>query len=155
MTLTLESARFDNIDLGVSGSRSPDGRHFSLLFDRLFAESQPQDAQTLPQLIRAEGLLRCSGQGWLSLQVRGGCQLMGAHGLAQVMVWANGRRIVLLPDSSAPPQADATTAAVGADGELRLSLSLLAQRDLAEPGSGALCWVDSIDLSVVESTWPY
>lgn len=152
MSLSLESARFDNMSLGVSGSRSPDGRHFSLLFDRLFADSQPQDESATPQCLRVEGLLRCAGQGWLSLQVRGGCQLSGGHGMAQALVWANGRRIALLPDRQDEPLAGATTARVGPDGELRLSLLLLAQRDLADPGSGALCWIDSIDLSVIEPT---
>ncbi|OYV02365.1 MAG: hypothetical protein CFE45_00645 [Burkholderiales bacterium PBB5] len=46
------------------------------------------------------------------------------------------------------PFSASVTAPVGPDGLLRLSLLLLAQRDLVEVGSGAACWVDSIDIAV-------
>jgi len=148
MELVLESASFDNVDLGMSGTRTEDGQVLSMLFTGLAAASQPDDPDAVPQAMRADGLVRCRGTGWVSVQVRGGSDLSGPRGLAQVMVWANGRRIALLPESPQEPMAGATTARIGADGELRLSLTLLAQRDLLEPGSGAMCWVDSIDVQV-------
>ncbi|MBB2487755.1 hypothetical protein H5407_21165 [Mitsuaria sp. WAJ17] len=150
MSLTLESASFDKVELGVSGARTDDGRALSILFTGLEAASQPDDQDATPQAVRADGRVRCRGTGWVSVQVRGGSQIGGPRGLAHVMVWANGRRIALMPDSPEEPLAGATTARIGADGELRLSLTLLAQRDLAEASSGAMCWVDSIDVQVLE-----
>lgn len=149
MSLTLEFASFDKVELGVNGARTDDGQALSILFTGLEAASHPDDQDAAPQAVRADGLVRCRGTGWVSVQVRGGSQLSGPRGLAHVMVWANGRRIALMPDSPEEPLAGATTARVGVDGELRLSLTLLAQRDLAEAGSGALCWVDSIDVQVL------
>lgn len=149
MSLTLESASFDKVELGVSGARTNDGQVLSILFTGLEATSHPDDQDAMPQAVRADGPVRCRGTGWVSVQVRGGSQISGPRGLAHVMVWANGRRIGLMPDSPEEPLAGATTARIGADGELRLSLTLLAQRDLAEAGSGAMCWVDSIDLQVI------
>lgn len=149
MGLILESASFDNVDLGMSGTRTEDGQVLSMLFTGLSAASQPSDPDAAPQAMQANGLVRCRGMGWVSVQVRGGSHLSGPRGVAQVMVWANGRRIALLPESPQEPMAGATAARVNADGELRLSLTLLAQRDLLEPGSGAMCWVDSIDVQVL------
>ena len=149
MDLILESASFDDIGLGMSGARTQDGQLLSVLFSRLEVSCPPNDLDAEPQTLRADGVVRCRGMGWVSVQVRGGSRLGGQRGLAHVMVWANGRRIAWLPDLPEEPLCAATTARIGADGELRLSLTLLAQRNLAEAGSGAMCWVDAIDIQVL------
>ena len=93
--------------------------------------------------------MRCAGSGWVSVQVRGASVLVGGHGYVHAMGWANGRHLRAASDVPGEPFATAVTAPVGADGALRLSLLLLAQRDLAEAGAAAACWVDSIDIMVV------
>jgi hypothetical protein len=148
MTLQMLSVSFEDTSLGMSGTRTEDGQVLSVLFDRLTAESQADDSDAAPQVSRAEGVVRCEGTGWVSVQVRGATGVAGDHGYAYALGWANGRRLRAASDAFGEPFAAAVTAPVGSDGLLRLSLLLLAQRDLAEAGSGAKCWVDSIDIAV-------
>lgn len=148
MAFQLLSVSFEDTSLGMNGTRTEDGQVLSVLFDSLTSESQADDTDAAPQVRRAEGLVRCEGGGWVSVQVRGATAVVGDHGYAHVVGWANGRRLRAASDVPGEPFATAVTAPVGADGALRLSLLLLAQRDLAEADSAAACWVDSIDIEV-------
>ena len=148
MAFQLMSVSFDDTSLGMSGTRTDDGQVLSVLFDRLASESQAADIDVAPAFRRAEGLVHCEGSGWVAVQVRGATNLVGDHGYAYVLGWANGRRLRATSDVSGDPFAATVTAPVGAVGELRLSLLLLAQRDLADADSAAACWVDSIDIVV-------
>ena len=149
MVLQLLSVSFEDTSLGMNGTRTEDGQVLSVLFDRLAAESQAHDTDAAPQVGRAEGVVRCEGSGWVSVLVRGATFVVGEHGYAHAVGWANGRRLRATSDVPGEPFAAAVTAPVGADGALRLSLLLLAQRDLAVAGAAAACWVDSIDIVVV------
>ena len=148
MTFQLLSVSFEDTSLGMRGTRTDDGQTLSVLFDRLVSESQPDDRDAAPQVSRAEGLVNCEGSGWASVQVRGATVVAGDHGYAHALGWANGRRLRPVSEILGEPFAAAVTAPVGPDGLLRLSLLLLAQRDLADAASGAACWVDSIDIMV-------
>lgn len=148
MTFQMLSVSFEDTSLGMSGTRTEDGQALSVLFDRLSAESQADDTDAAPQVRRAEGVVNCKGSGWVSAQVRGATAVAGDHGYAHALGWANGRRLRAASDAFGEPFSASVTAPVGPDGLLRLSLLLLAQRDLAEAGSGAACWVDSIDIVV-------
>ncbi len=148
MTLQLLSVSFEDTSLGMNGTRTEDGQVLSVLFDRLASESQADDIDATPQVRRAEGLVQCEGSGWVSVQVRGATAVVGDHGYAHAVGWANGRRLRAVSDVPGEPFATAVTAPVGLNGVLRLSLLLLAQRDLAEAGSAAACWIDSIDIVV-------
>lgn len=149
MKLKLSSASFQDAALGAHCTRTDDGQVLSVLFDRLQIESAAADVDAVPQVLRAEGEVQCEGSGWVSVQVRGATTAAGGHGYAHATGWANGRR--LQPATHAPdePFVTAVAAPVGRDGRLRLSLLLLAQRDLESTGSAAVCWVDSIDITVV------
>ena len=149
MALQIMSVMFDDASLGMRGTRTDDGQVLSVLFDNLMAESQPADSDAAPQVRRAEGLVRCNGTGWLSVHVRGAVMVTGAHGYAHALGWANGRRLRLAPQGLDEPMTASISAPVGADGQLRLSLLLLAQRDLHEQASAAVCWLDSIDIAVL------
>lgn len=149
MALTLLSAVFDDTRLGMHGTRTVDGQVLSVLFDDLQVDSSESDVDAAPQVCRAEGVLQCEGTGWVAVQVRGAALSVGTHGFAHALGWANGRRLRAAPLAPGEPFAASVTAPVGSDGRLRLSLLLLAQRDLGLPDSAAACWVDSIDITVV------
>ena len=148
MSLKLNTAIFEDASLGVQGTRTEDGTQFSLLFDHLQAESQVSDTDFTPSIRRAEGVIHCDGSGWVSVLVRGSTIVVGEHGYAHAMGWVNGRRLRMAPHGPDEPFSAAVAAPVDASGQLRISLLLLAQRDLGSNGSGALCVVDSIDISV-------
>lgn len=149
MSLKLHTAIFEDAALGVRGTRTDDGTQFSLLFDSLLADSQVSDTDFTPAVRRAEGVIQCDGSGWVSVLVRGRTIVVGEHGYAHVTGWVNGRRLRPAPSGPDEPFSAATAAPVGPSGHLRISLLLLAQRDLAASDSGALCVVDSMDISVL------
>jgi len=152
MAMELRSASFEDVSLGMGGTSTDDRQVMSVLFDDLKTESAPADVDAAPQVRRAEGEVTCSGRGWVSVQVRGTTAMVGGHGYAHALGWANGRRLraaAHVPGESNEPFVSAVVAPVGNDGRLRLSLLLLAQRDLEVPRSAAACWVDSIDIAVL------
>ena len=149
MALILLSASFDDTSLGVHGTRTDDGQILSVLFDFLGVESAAADIDALPQTVHVNGTVRCEGQGWVTVHARGAVVVAGEHGYAHAMGWANGRRLRLKARSTGEPISASVTAPVGADGLLRLSLLLLAQRDLTLPDSAAALWLDSLDIEVV------
>lgn len=151
MTMGLLSASFEDVSLGMGGTSTDDRQVMSLLFDDLKAESATADVDSAPQVRRAEGEVVCSGGGWVTVQVRGATAMVGGHGYSHVMGWANGRSLRAAHASGEPdePFIAAAVAPIGSDGQLRLSLLLLAQRDLQVPASAAACWVDSIDFAVL------
>jgi len=151
MTLQLLAATFEDNSLGMNGSRTDDGSVLSLLFDRLMVESAAADAGPKAEVRRAEGVVQCAGSGWVSVQLRGATALAGDHGFAHAMGWANGRRLRASGASEGDPFSISVAAPVAEDGVLRLSLLLLAQRGLADATSAAVCWIDSIDIIVLET----
>ena len=148
MTLTLMSSTFEDTSLGVSGTRTDDGQVLSLLFDHLLADSAAAEPDAAPQLRRAEGVVQCQGRGWVDAQVRGHVTAAGPHATAQLTGWVNGRRLRAAAHGADEPFSAGVSAPVGADGRLRISLLLVAQRDMHSTDSGALCAVDSIDIMV-------
>jgi len=149
MSLKLNAATFEDTSLAVRGTRTDDRTVFSLLFDNLVAQSQADDNDAWPATRRAEGVVQCEGSGWVSVLVRGAIAVVGEHGYAHAFGWVNGRRLRATPRLPDEPFSAAVAAPVAADGQLRISLLLLAQRDLASSSSGALCAVDSIDIGVL------
>lgn len=149
MPLNLLSASFEDPHSGIHSTRTEDGQVLSVLFDRLQIESARDDADTAPQVLRAEVVIQCRGSGWVAVEVRGATAAAGGHGYAHATGWANGRRLVPAAHAPDEPFVTSVAAPVAADGSLRLSLLLLAQRDLGSADSAAACWVDSIDIAVL------
>lgn len=146
MALKLISASFEDSSLGAQSTSTPDGQVLSILFERLSAESQASDKDLQPQIGRAEGVVRSEGQGSVTVQVRGSSEVAGSHGYGHVMGWANGQRLHVNTDEFGN-FVGVCTSLVKREG-LRISLLLLAQRDLAHENSAAACWIDTIDLLV-------
>ena len=151
MTFQLLSADFDDASLGVHSTRTDDGQVLSVLFDHLEVESQAEDDDAAPQVRRAEGTVQCQGAGWVSLEVRGNVTVVGSHGFAHVLGWVNGLRLRSSTLGLDEPFSATVSAPVGANGRLRISLLLLAQRDLTAPATGAQSVVHSIDIRVIAS----
>lgn len=149
MTLKLLQPEFADARLGLSFTHTEDRQVLSLLFERLSIESQTDDTGQPPEVLRAEGTVQVSGSGWVSLQVRGSGVLTGDHGLAHGLLWANGRKLRLSAQGQDTQYAAACAVPLRHSEPLRLSLLLLAQRDLQQAGSGAGFWVDSIDIAVL------
>lgn len=149
MPLSLLSASFGDASPGFRSTRTEDGQVLSVLFDRLQIESARHDTDAAPQALRAEGVVQCRGSGWVVVEVRGATAAAGGHAYAHATGWANGRRLAPAPHAVDEPFVTSVTAPVASGGSLRLSLLLLAQRDLDSANSAAACWVDSIDITVL------
>ena len=154
MALRLSSASFEDTNLGMQGTRTDDGQVLSVLFYGLQVESAAADIDAAPQVQRTEGTVLCEGSGWVSVQLRGATAVAGSHGYAHVLGWANGRRLRAAAGAPDEPFVTSAVAPVDGDGRLRLSLLLLAQRDLLHPHSAAACWVDSIDITEIPQPRP-
>lgn len=149
LSLTLECASFEPPGLGIRVERAADGSSFTVVFEGLAAESRADDPDPMPQVRLLDALVRCEGEGRVSIQIRGGASVSGEHGFAYGLANANGRRLHLVPPGGDEPAAAAATAQVLAGGDLRLSLVLLAQHDPADQAGTALAWVDSIEITVM------
>ena len=84
MAFQLLSVSFEDTSLGMNGTRTEDGQVLSVLFDSLTSESQADDTDAAPQVRRAEGLVRCEGGGWVSVQVRGTTAVVGGKGRSEL-----------------------------------------------------------------------
>ena len=151
MDLMLDRVEFDGDSAGARFTRTEDGGVLAILFDRLVVQSDAADVDAAPQTARLEAQVVGKGSGWVSVMVRGMVISSDPHGYAHVAGWANGRRMRAASPAVDEPFAAAVAAPVGADGRLRLSLLLLAQRDLGVANSAAQCAVDSIDIEVIDS----
>lgn len=147
--MTLQLHMPTDLPPGIHCARTDDGHQMSLLLQDFCAVSQPSQGCADPSSRQLDLWLPCTGQGWVLTQLRGSAISTGGHGWAELLAWVNGRPLrarAMPPDE---PLLVSTKAL--AHGGLRLSLLLLAQRDLEDPASTAGCWVDSIDLTTMVS----
>ena len=149
MRLTLASVVFDGPPTRVSQAVTADGSALSVIFDQLVARSGTSDTDPMPQTVRLDGEVLCAGHGWVTVQARGAGLSSDAHGYAHATVWANGRRLRSEPAAANEPFVSAVVAPVEGRG-IRLSVLLLAQRDLGIAGSAAECWLDTLDIQVID-----
>jgi hypothetical protein len=148
MTLTINSATFEDCSLGAHAARATDGRAFSIMFDALGAHSE--GASDGARMARGEGYVQCRGRGWVSLSVRGALAAVGSHAFAHLLGRVNGRRFEAGCSGAEEPFDTSVVAAVDDSGRLRVSLLLIAQGDPAQGQPAAACRVEAIDLVVVE-----
>lgn len=148
MSLQLQSASFETVPETVHVTKTDSGDALSVLFDRLTIESGPQDTDPRPNAFRLDGSIECHGDGWVHVDLRGYALSTDPHGYAHIAAWVNGRRMIAAPAGADEPVSAGLSAPVRS-GTLRISLLLLAQRDLASASSTAACGVDSLDLRVV------
>ncbi len=150
MSLKLIAVNFTSASIGTASSQTDDRKTLSVLFDDLVASHQPQDGHDQPQVARLDGAIQCEGAGWVAIQVRGGCHVAGVMGLAHAMVWVNRKPLGLIPLASEDAGLAAATVRVSAGEPISLSLTALAWRDMTDRHSAAECWIDSIDIQVLD-----
>jgi hypothetical protein len=148
MALTINSATFEDCSLGAHAARSADGQGFSIMFDALSAHSH--GASEGARVARGEGYIQCRGRGWVAVSVRGELAAGGRHAFAHVLGRVNGRSFQAGCSGAEEPFDTSIVAAVDDAGGLRVSLLLIAQGDPMQGQPAAGCWVDSIDLVVVD-----
>jgi hypothetical protein len=148
MTLTINSAMFEDSSLGAHAARTDDGQAFSIRFDALAARSRGvlNGASTA----RGEGTIQCRGDGWVALSVRGALAASGSHAFAHLLGRVNGRRFEAACAGADEPFDTSVVAEVDRSGRLRVSLLLIAQGDPAQRHAAADCRVDAIDVVVLE-----
>lgn len=138
----------------ASSTQTEDGRVISVLFDDLKADSSIRDSTPSVEskvmnfvVPLTEGIQKS-----VRVQARGFRAVAGQHSWAHALVWINGQRMRI--PSSQPNQDESWYAAslVNVQGktELRVSVTLLAQRDMSELNSAAQCVLDSIDFEVID-----
>lgn len=149
MGLSLIEAAFDARAGAWRAAHTDNRQVLSILFDELSVHSGETDQDAAPQVLSFDGRIRCEGAGWVAVQVRGDAMSSSLHGWAHAKAWANGRALRAESPHAGEPWCASVVAPVR-DGTLRVSLLLLAQRDLKDPTSAAACWLDSIDLTVIE-----
>jgi hypothetical protein len=148
VALTINAAMFEDCTLGLHAARTSDGQAFSILFDALGAQSG--GAQHGARVARGEGYIQCRGRGWVAVSVRGALVAGGRHAFAHLLGRANGRRFEASCSGVDEPFDTRIVTAVDDEGRVRVSLLLIAQGDPMEDEDGAACWVDAIDVVVVE-----
>lgn len=150
MSLKLGVVQFESASIGAVSRNTEDRKTLSVLFDGLVASHQPIDGHDGPQVICVDGVIHCDGAGCVSVQVRGGCYVAGRMGVAHAMVWVNGKPLGLIPLASEDAGFAATTVSVTSGGSICLSLTALALRDMRDGSSAAECWIDSVDIQVLD-----
>ncbi|MBB5204836.1 hypothetical protein HNQ51_002150 [Inhella inkyongensis] len=150
MSMHIESIHFESTHFSLQGCHHADGEGVTVQFDGLTARSTAMD-EALLAARRACGIARFDGPGWANIQVHGACHRQGEQARAQLLLWANGRRISLIPEQPSEPLSGGCAVPISQNGELRLVLTLLAQRDASDPYSKALCWLESLQIAVLHS----
>lgn len=149
MSLQLQSASFEADSSGFHVSRTDSGNALSVLFDHVVVKSGPQDADPRPQVIRLDGGITYQGHGWVHVDLRGYALSTHPQGYAHISAWIDGRRMMAAPAGPDEPVSASLSAPVNG-GTLRVSVLLLAQRDLAAGTSTAACGLDSLDFIVTD-----
>ena len=136
-----------------SSTRTDDGSAVSVLFNDFKADSNPSDNSQTAEVatVNFEIPVAAYDSKFVLIEARGFCVSTGPHSWARFIIWVNGQRI-------AQPQSDtiddgsfyaAMRVNVTQKSVLRVSVTLLAQRDLFEANSTAQCGLDSLDFSAV------
>lgn len=141
----------------VRGTITDDGQILSLLFDAANVISDGADTTACPVSRQLDLEIPCSGSGsaLVRLEMSGARSNAGLHSWNHAFILVNGKRLpvpaaVGTNANGGENWYGALTLAVHARCALRVSISLLAQRDLADNSSTAQIGLDSIDLQVIK-----
>lgn len=139
--------------LSTSATFTDDKRICSILLTGARVESLPSDSNPAPdgKVFEIEVGFTTEKKAKVKVEARGARLLAGVHSWAHALIWANGQRLPLAPENADPLDSTFYTAAISTaqPGEpLRISVSLIAQRDLGEAASQASFELDSLDITV-------
>jgi hypothetical protein len=138
---------------GVRSTRTDDSSVLAVLFDDFKADSTPSDQTQSAEasVLNFEVPLAAGNKGLVRLEARGFIATVGPHSWVHVVVWVNGQRMVPISNAGEVSENFYAALCVDAAGQsaLRVSVTLLAQRDLAVPGSSAQVALDTLDFSAL------
>ena len=123
----------------------------SIIFEKFRADSAPSDQTQSAEsaLLNFDVPLAAGSKGMVRVEARGYLATVGAHSWAHAVIWVNGQR--MMPISNSGEVSENLYAALYVDGAgqsaLRVSVTLLAQRDLTLPESNAQITLDTLDFS--------
>lgn len=138
----------------VSTTQTENGLVTSVLFDELKADSSTCDSTpTVESAVMNFVVPLTEGiQKFVRIEARGSRGIAGPHSWAHALVWVNGQRL-RIPSNQAnltEPWYASSQLNVQGKTELRVSVTLLAQRDMSELNSAAQCVLDSLDFEVID-----
>jgi hypothetical protein len=140
---------------GLSSTRTFDGSVVSIVFDIFKADSNTNDKTQSAEatILNFEVPVCPAGSGLVRVEARGFMATIGAHSWVQAVMWVNGQRMVPISNSGETNEKFYAALCVDATGQtkLRVSVTLLAQRDLALLGSDAQLVLDTLDFSALAS----
>jgi hypothetical protein len=139
---------------GLSSTRTSDGSVVSIVFDKFKANSDTNDKTQSAEatILNFEVPVSPGGSGLVRVEARGFMATIGAHSWVHAVMWVNGKRMVPISNNGETSENFYAALCVDAAGQtaLRVSLTLLAQRDVALPRSSAQVVLDVLDFSVLE-----
>lgn len=132
-----------------------DGSVLSIIFDKFKADSNPNDKALAAEanVLNFEVPITPAGSGLVRVEARGFMATSGAHSWVHAVIWVNGQRVVPISNHGEINENFYAALCVDATGQtkLRVSVTLLAQRDLALLGSDAQVVLDTLDFSALAS----
>ena len=138
---------------GVSTTKTDDGSVISVVFDAMRADSQPSDQTQSAEatILNFEVPLVANSQSLVRIEARGFLATVGAHSWVHAVMWVNGRRMVPISNNGEISENFYAALCVDTAGQsaLRVSLTLLAQRDLSLQESSSQIALDTLDFSLL------
>ena len=142
-------------DRGVSSTRTDDGVAMSIIFDNFKVQSNPTDQTQSAEsaVLNFEVPLAADSTGMVRVEARGFMATSGAHSWVHAVTWINGQRMEPISNSGESNENFYAALCVDATGQtqLRVSVTLLAQRDLALLGSESQVMLDTLDFTALSS----
>lgn len=138
----------------ASSTQTEDGRVVSVIFEDLKADSSIRDsAPSVESKVMNFAIPLAEGsQKFVRVHARGFRAVAGLHSWALALVWINGQRMRIPSNQASLSESWYAAALVNVQGktELRVSVTLLAQRDMSEQSSAAQCALDSLDFEAID-----
>lgn len=130
-----------------------DGSVLSIIFDACKVESNPSDQTQAAEVkvLNFEVPVAAGSNAIVRIEARGFMAAQGPHSWVHGMLWVNGKRMVPIQNDGCVNQNFYAALSVKSQGvtALRVSITLLAQRDLAVVQSDAQLVLDTLDFSVL------
>lgn len=137
----------------ASSTYTNDGSVLSIIFNACKVESNPSDQTQAAEVkvLNFDVPVVASSNSLVRIEARGFMATEGPHSWVHGMIWVNGKRMMPIQNEKDVNQNFYTALTVKTQGvtALRVSITLLAQRDLAITQSDAQIVLDTLDFSVL------
>jgi hypothetical protein len=138
---------------GVGTTRTSNGSVVSILFDACIAESSSRDRSLSAEtfVLNFEVPVATGTKGHVRVEAHGFSASFGAHSWTYAVIWVNGRKMkpINSPADASENFYGALCVDIGGQAAIRVSVTLLAQRDLLSQSSAARIVLDTLDFEVL------